>query len=103
MDTRTVGYKVNSSYFPFWEYHSLYNEWLWAGWPGGQNSSHIRSKVFLFFTAFRSLLGPTQHPNQCTRVCFPGDTLSLSLKLVLRSRIHGYMHHLLHIPSWHST
>jgi hypothetical protein len=54
--------------------YSRYSDWIWAGWPRGQSSSHSRETIFLLSTSSRLVLGPTKPPIQWVLgSLFPGD------------------------------
>jgi hypothetical protein len=74
----------------------------------GPSSIPSKRKIFLFSTASRPVLGPTQPIQRILGTIFqgvkrPGRQGTTHLQLVPRSRIRGYNHPLLHTYSWRSV
>jgi hypothetical protein len=78
-----------------------------TGWTRGRSSSPASGEIFLFSTASRPVVGPTQPPIQWvpegTFVGVKRPGRQADLQLVPRSRIHGSVHPLPHTYSWRSV
>jgi hypothetical protein len=77
------------------------SDWLWAGWLRGWSLSPDRVKNFHFSMLSRLALGSTQPLVQ--EALSPGVKLTTHLQLVPRSRKHGFVYPLPHMPSWGSA
>jgi hypothetical protein len=72
--------------------------WLRAGRLRGQSLSPGRGKIFLLFTSSRLVLGSIQPPIQWVLGALSLRVkLNTGYKLVLKLRVHGYIHPLPHV------